>query len=525
MTRAFMTLNELRSRPIEEIRRIQDRKFKAMIRYRVWPSHPYYRRMFKELNVDPWSISCIDDWRKRGLPLTRKLDYKEHIREFVINPTEADGEKRAPSEILKLHLGYTREAGGPWLKLLLKALKAKLGSKEAEAQLKEEFERSYMPLTFWFSSGRVLGLPTPVFLTKEDFETMALNSSLVGLLAIEPWVKKYGFELRAMNLFPYAPHLGWWGVDQGLYRISKFLLRTAAGGVIPTERLVQLAELFKVNGYAGMPAFIRNRFCRELLRQKPKLPEVGVVLLAGEKLYDRVFHDIKEAFAQVGMEKSRVVCGFAASETKTGFAAQCTEQGPYHNLSPMVNAYRVVKLNEDGTYDFIEEGEGGLLTIFHLDGAGTVFEGYLLGDRVEKHWAGKCEHCGVNSFTFHEISRVRDYSTQLQVMGILEKKVKGATINLTSLRSEILNIPEVFEAQIVITKEDPEDPYSMDKLEIYAATVPGADPKKAKSEIMRATKMVAEITPHVEILDLEELIEKAGGLKFLEIVDKRPAPS
>jgi len=143
---------------------------------------------------------------------------------------------------------------------------------------------------------------------------------------------------------------------------------------------------------------------------------------------------------------------------------------------------------------------------------------------VEKIEIDKCGECGIEGPRLYEISRSSEIETQLKLMGIAETKIKGSTVNLTALRDALLQLPEIFECQIVITKEDPNDPYSMDELRIYAALTSDAAVDNAEiiRKIIYVTKTETEITPKVEILGLEELIERAGGMKFREIVDLRP---
>jgi len=44
-------------------------------------------------------------------------------------------------------------------------------------------------------------------------------------------------------------------------------------------------------------------------------------------------------------------------------------------------------------------------------------------------------------------------------------------------------------------------------------------------EVASITKKSTEITPKVVIIAFEELLEKAGGMKFMEIFDARPKPA
>ena len=64
----------------------------------------------------------------------------------------------------------------------------------------------------------------------------------------------------------------------------------------------------------------------------------------------------------------------------------------------------------------------------------------------------------------------------------------------------------------------------MDEMRIYAALTSDAavDDAEIIRKIIYVTKTETEVTPKVEILGLEELIERAGGMKFREIVDLRP---
>ncbi|MHA2426800.1 MAG: hypothetical protein ACXADB_02075 [Candidatus Hermodarchaeia archaeon] len=525
----FLTFAELKSSSYEEIESMQNRKFRAFIRYQVYPNHPFYRRLFKEHEVDPFNLKAPTDWEKYGLPLVKKADYKGSLREFVLNPQEVDGQDRDPSEAIRNLLDYYKEAGykDEQSFVFRRGLKVKLriGKEKATQELLEHVKYQYSPRFFWFSSGRASGLPSPVFLTHYDNELMLNNMAKSGKMAIDPF-EKDGFELRAMNLFPSAPHLGFFGVDGGLLKMADFVVRSTAGGAISTDKLVQLAELFKVTGFAAMPGYLRNIFCQELINQKPKLEKRGIILLAGERIYDAVIDDIKDYFAEVGMTETRVIGGWAASETKIGVACQCQEKGGYHNLSPLAFAIRFVKFTDDaGGYEFTSPEEGGYITIFHVDGRASMFEGYLMGDHVDKVTTGKCPHCGLEMPCFFNISRESEIGAQMQVMGIAEEKIKGATVNLTALRESLLALSAVHEAQLIVSKSKPDDPYSMDVLTLNIVLKGGTNQTQAQRTIQKLTKTETEITPVIHFMDLDTLLEQAGGLKFQEIVDSRIKPA
>ncbi len=530
MVKTTFTFEELKRTNHKEIKEMQERKFRAFIRYQVWPNHPYYRRLFKENNIDPFNITCFEDWAKYNIPLVRKTDYKDNLTQFVLNPSQVDGADRNPAEIIKNMMSYSKESGNAEQYKFLRnngaRVKLHLGGSAAMERLKNRLTHNYAPLQFWLSSGRASGLPSPVFLTRYDNELLETNSAKCGQLAIDKFAKD-GWEASSMNLFPYAPHLGWHAVNAGLKQISKFYIATSAGGAIPSEKLVELASVFKANAITGMPSYLRNRFFKAMVEAKYEAPEKVVVLLAGEKIYPRVAEDIIQILTEKGAKEVHLVGGYASSESKVSFAVQCDYHGPYHNLSPLIMSWEFVRLNPDGTYEFVDEDESGHTLLFHLDSTGTVFEGFLLGDVASKHEAGKCPICGLDGQFFWDIGRTNDAQTQLEIMGLAEKKIKGATVNLTALRTDILNLGEVEEVQIEVAKEDMSDPYSMDVLNLYVAPrgPKTSDYSSLIAQVQKITKTSTEVTPQVVIIGFEELVEKAGGMKFMEIIDSRPKPA
>ena len=142
----------------EEIESLQNRKFRAFIRYQVYPNHPFYRRLFKEHNVDPFDLQTPTDWAKYGLPLVKKSDYKGNLREFVLNPQQMEGKDREPADIIRNLLDYYKDAGYKQERSYVfnRGLKIKLriGKEKATQELLEHIKHQYSPRFFWFSSGR-----------------------------------------------------------------------------------------------------------------------------------------------------------------------------------------------------------------------------------------------------------------------------------------------------------------------------------------------------------------------------------
>jgi phosphopantetheine adenylyltransferase len=95
------------------------------------------------------------------------------------------------------------------------------------------------------------------------------------------------------------------------------------------------------------------------------------------------------------------------------------------------------------------------------------------------------------------------------------------------LRTDLLALAGIEELQIEVAKEDMNDPYSMDVLNLYVApkAAVNSDHTSMIHEVASITKKSTEITPNVVIIAFEELLDKAGGMKFMEIFDARPKPA
>jgi len=158
---------------------------------------------------------------------------------------------------------------------------------------------------------------------------------------------------------------------------------------------------------------------------------------------------------------------------------------------------------------------------FPMDGAGTLIEGFLLGDRAVQ-LSGPCPVCGSHVERFVNPLRADELDTQLMVMGLVEQKVKGASVNLTDLRTQLMEMPEISELQLIISKQDLSDSGSPDVLKIHIT--PEDDISIGEDELIEKvkakTKQLSEITPEVKTMDINELMGE--GLKFKGIVDERP---
>lgn len=430
--REYLTLEQLKKFSQEKIERLQNLRFKATARYML-PAVPFYAKLFKTYNVDPYSLAKIEDWHDKGLPLIKKATYMKNPMDFVVAPDT--------SKIFQQHLDY----------LACQHEFATMANLLAAHNKKEQIKKYYSPKMLVFSGGTESGNPTPVLLTAtQKFDTLMGVLKLIGDLLI----KNKDERTVGMNLFPYAPHLGWHAVHHALDINADLNLCTAAGGAIPTERLVALADKAKPNVICGMNEYLRNRFLPLAIERKIKLPERVIFINGAQKMLESERERITELARKVGVKQSIVLDLYGASELKEALMPECKPGSGFHHMAPLSTIVKTIKTEYVGK-DLIEEwnfSRSGYAASWNIDGAGTLLSGYVLGDKFDSVTQG-CEHCKLNVMLIHNVNRIREIEAQLKMTGIVEEKIKGTRVNLVAIRDAALQLKEVKEAQVYLNRK------------------------------------------------------------------------
>ncbi|MEM2916582.1 MAG: hypothetical protein QXT19_04470, partial [Candidatus Woesearchaeota archaeon] len=303
----YLTLHELKNISWETIERLQQQRFRATARY-LLPHVKAYQELFKQHNTDPYKIEKVEDWKKLSLPLLKKAYYKEHPEDFIV--------KIHPSQALAAYENFLQEQeSAATIAIMIRALTAR---KKLEKQVKDFF----MPKMPAFSAGTESGRPTPVFITAKQKQTMQKILEITSQLILGNF-KPEGM-LVGMNLFPYAPHLGWHAVHTALDTAADLNLCTAAGGAIPTERLVEMAETFQANIFAGMSSYLRNRWLDVAMQKKTKLPPKALFINGADKMHEGERQKISEMAKKLGVKQAIVLDFFGASEFKEDLLPECS---------------------------------------------------------------------------------------------------------------------------------------------------------------------------------------------------------
>ncbi len=476
----FLTAHDLTTKSFEEIEALQNIRFRAVVHH-LLPKTKFYSDFFKKYRVDFKKINRVEDWQKYGLPLIKKSVYMKNARDFIVKPD------------LKSHLKYLAS-------LSQLSNLAGVFSSIIKNKIKEDLMHYYFPKMILFSAGTESGMPTPVTLTAMQKQKILPEIAKI-IHEITPKLDKK----ISMNLFPYGPHLAWHSTHIGFEKEADLNLCTAAGGAMPTENLVKLANETKPNIFAGMSSYLRQRFLPECQKQKIKLPEKVIFLNGAEKMVDAERKKIYDLAKKLGVKKCIVLDFFGASEFKEDILPECEPRSGFHHIAPMSNIIKTVEFNKsDKNYihdwDFADQGYA---VNWNIDGGGTLLHGYVLGDKFTGISRKRCPNCHLNVVRIKSIDRIRDVEAQLKLYGFVEAKVKGTRMNLSAIRESLLKSDEIKEAQIIAEKN---------KLTIFIV------PEKGRAGLQKVKQILKglEVTPVIKQTTLDKL--KQGKVKFEGII-------
>lgn len=516
MLRELLTLDELRKLNWTDIESLQNKRLAATTRHLLSYCH-FYREFFKKHKVRPEQVTCPEDWKRLGLPLIKKRPYINNPRDFIVRP-------QGKSE--KIFLGYLRyvlslnKAAG--LGLLAKAAFSKVWPRYHDRVTHEVlgFFRPKMPA---FAGGTESGRPVPVLITaKQKREQMLNTADISACLIITRHLKESRKGITGMNLFPYAPHIAWQIINMAAELRTDLNLCTAAGGFLNTDKLVAIAKSAKPDVYSGMVDYLTNIFLPRAKAGGVKLSGKVVFLNGATKMHEVQREQIKQQFRELGAKKVIALDGYGASELKEATLAECEEHSGLHHVAPLSDIIRTVRIGEadpDADYiydwDFTSEEEGGYAAVWNIDGAGTLLEGYLLGDHYERTATDKCPHCGLNVQRVYNINRIADRETALRLVGVDLEKVDGAIVNLTALREQVLGLKEVREAQLSVVRGERHDA-------VEVRYVPcGKDCAAIKKAIEEIFNKFSDVRPcSIEKTTIDELY-KENSLKYLGITRRK----
>lgn len=366
--------------------------------------------------------------------------------------------------------------------------------------------------TLWdivYTTGTTTGRPTPLYTTTFDYyNILELQKRMAAIRGMD------GNDVIA-NLYPLTPHPhgAFLRANYAAMVLGATLVAGFSGqsyGAYPVHRrLPEVVQLLARSGATvlwGVPSYIR----RVLLAAEEMgvaLPRVRMCAVSGEPCPPEMAAELKKRLAAVGAKDVIISNSLGATEMQGGMV-ECCEGSGFHNPAPDLFYLEVV--DESGRR--LPDGETGLLALTHLNRRGTVLFRYVLGD-VVKLSNEPCPYCG----------RVggRIISQPVRTKGMV--KIRGMLVNTELINREMSSLTEVEEFQSVITREDPADPFSMDKLVVRVATRETGEAARARLAELIGERLKAAIgvRPEVVFDQAENIFNPAKQMKPIRLVDER----
>lgn len=480
-------------RPWKELRQLQDKKLNHFVNRHLYPFSPYYRRLFDKNRIRPASIKTVGDLK--SIPFTSKRDFvglrgegetKRNL-DFVLQPGEESVGKYLPKTEFIRGRNY----------------------------LKRRLEKEYTPIFLTATAGTT-DLPVAFLYTSYDMENLKLYGKRI--------VEVFGIErgARAVNVFPYAPHLAFWQTVFAGFASNMFILSTGGGKTIGTRGNMRFIQKIKPQFLIGVSSYIYH-ILKIASEQNIELSFLKNIALGASRVPPGFKKKIANLLIDMGALGVRIMGTYGFTEARCAWAECPTDLNSasgYHTY-PDKEVFEVI---DPDTCEVVREGEDGELVYTNIDSRGTCVLRYRTGDLVKGGIIySPCPHC---KRTVPRISS--DILRASNVKDIKLSKIKGALVNLNTLEHLLDDKEEIDEWQIEIVKKN-NDPYEVDELVLYVSLLKEIDRGEFLTRLNQEVFPAAEVSFNqinfVSSKEMRRRIEIESAVKAKKIVDKRGSAS
>lgn len=478
----------------EEIISLQEKKLRHFLANYIYPFSPHYRNLFKKHRIKPKHIKKISDLKI--IPFTTKEDFTssdESYLDFILTPTEESIREYLPKiSLFKLFF-----------------LKLFLGKKCLLSRLKKEFKPVFLTATTGTTTRSVSFL-----YTLYDIRNLYIcGKRLMDVFSLTD-------ETKAVNIFPYAPHLAFWQTVFASLSAGNFTLSTGGGKVMGSEGNIAIIKKVKPQTLVGEPNYLYH-ILKIAAERDEDFSFLHTLILGASRLPPGFKNKLKEVLSCVGARPRNILgtYGFTEAKYAWGECPSHLEGSSGYHLYPDKEIFEVI---DPQTGEVLPEEEDGELVYTSLDARGSCVLRYRTGDIVKGGITyKKCPYCG------RTVPRINsDICRQHNIKTLKLSKVKGTLVNLNNIASILEEESLIDEWQIEIGKRD-NDPYELDKLTIYVSCKLQGDSRQEelKENITRKINITSEITPdEIIFLSHQEMVKKVKlevANKAIRIVDLR----
>ncbi len=482
--------------PARQLRELQNRKLRYFIRRQLYPFSAHYRRLLDRGKINPACIKTVEDLK--NIPFTKKEDFfstqdsPNRFLDFLLNPDISLIKKYWPKN-----------------KLICLALTSALRGK---SYCRERLEREYRPIFLTATTGTT-NQPVSFLYSNYDIENLRIS----GFRILE--VFKAAKDERAVNLFPYAPHLAFWQTVFAGLAHNNFQLSTGGGKVLGTQGNIEAICKVRPNMLIGVPSYVYHlvRSAKEAGRDFSFVRKV----ILGASIVPLGFKEkLAGLLKEMGAKEVFVLGTYGFTEAKCAWGECPTEIGlssGYH-IYPDREVFEVI---DPETGEVKKEGEDGELVYTGIDARGSCVLRYRTGDLVKGGIT--YEPCPFCKKTFPRIAS--EIYRAAHIKDVKFSKVKGTLVNLNTF-GEILEAEKGIEEWQIELKKKGNDPYDVDELVISVSVTGGANQQAVKEVLKRKIQLATEVTPNeIIILPHKEMLEKVemeSSNKVKRFIDRRP---
>lgn len=479
-----------------QLRETQDKTLRQFISRHVYPFSPYYRKLFDQHKIKPGYIRTADDLKI--IPFTKKEDLfsteenPNRFVDFILQPDESLIKKYWPKRRL-LKMG------------LLRAVRGK-------EFLKELLVKEYRPIFLTATTGTT-NQPVSFLYSNYDIENLRIS----GYRLLDVFEGKG--DIRAVNLFPYAPHLAFWQTVFAGFAHDNFLLSTGGGKVMGTQGNIDAICKSRPGIIIGVPSYMYH-LIRTAKEQARDFSFVQKVVLGASAVPLGFKEKLEGLLRAMGSKGVRIMGTYGFTEAKCAWGecpAPVNISSGYHTY-PDKEIFEVI---DPETGEVKGEGEDGELVYTSIDARGSCVLRYRTGDLVKGGIS--YESCPYCKRTVPRISS--EITRAYNIKSLMLSKVKGALVNLNTFGQILEGEKEVEEWQVEIRKKD-NDPYEVDELVIYVSLSGNTDQQEIKERLRNKIHDATEVTPNeIVVLSQKEMLEQVEmeiAHKVKRLVDKRP---
>jgi len=476
---------------IHDLKHRQDRQVAGFIRSLVYPFSPYYRKLFDELGIRPDSIHTQDDLAV--LPFTTKKELvdvaanPEHRLDFLLRPS--------PEE-LKRHP-----------QLLVRA--AWRGSGHLHQSLEDEFR----PVTLTATTGRS-SAPVSFLFTKYDMTRLREAGKLLADIF------QGTHEDRALNMFPFAPHLAFWLAHEALEYCGIFGISSGGGKTFGTEGNIRLMLRISPTILIGMPTFIYH-VLHHAVEDGIRCESIRLLVLGGEKVPEGMRAKLRALCDAIGSHDVRVIATYGFTEAKMAWG-ECLhapgDQPTGYHIDPDT---ALIEIIDPKTGAVLPPGSPGEIVYTPIDARGTVVLRYRTGDFIDGGlFTEPCPYCGK-----HVLRLCGRIGRQSEKREVNFDKLKGTLIDFNELEHVLDSIQDIGTWVIELRKTN-NDPLELDELIVHITAPPGRDRKTLIHRVREQILAASEISPNDIEFHTNEEIRKMQGvgveMKEKKVIDNRP---